>query len=61
MLGFTFSAFIISGTIFTTIGICLAYVHAPMWAFLLFFGGLLTNIPLGGVVGYLFRTPVRKK
>jgi hypothetical protein len=55
-LGVVFSALILSGTVTTTIGACVAYAQkAPTWAFFLFFGGLMGNIPLGGVIGYLFR------
>ena len=61
-LGSIFSALTLSGTVATTIGVCLAYVQrAPIWAYFLFFGGLLANIPLGGIVGYLFHTPGSNK
>jgi hypothetical protein len=51
-----FSALALGATTVTTIGACLAYVQkAPTWAFFLFLGALLTNVPLGGVIGYVFR------
>lgn len=57
-LGVAFSALTLSGTVTTTIGVCAAFAQkAPTWSYFLFFGGLMANIPLGGVIGYLFRGP----
>jgi hypothetical protein len=54
-VGSAFSAMSLGGTIATTIGACLAYVQkAPVWAFFLFFGAFMVNIPVGGIIGFIF-------
>lgn len=58
VIGTVFSALALGATAMTTIGAWLAYVqNAPTWAFFLYFGALLVNVPLGGVIGFVFRVP----
>lgn len=62
ILGSVFSMLALAGTVSATVGTCLAYVQrAPAWAFFLFFGIFLSNIPLGGVIGFVFRLPDRDR
>ena len=58
VIGTMFSALALSATAVTSIGAWMAYVqNAPTWAYFLYFGALLVNVPLGGVIGFVFRVP----